>query len=139
MKKILLSLMLLVCCSLAGRANPITFYNFTGCNFDVTFGLNLPLAVSGVVTIPPGVTMYANPGLVPTTWTPALTPAQLATATFMYLYASPVNTPTVTFLLRAGNGGYDSAAAGFYPACSLLGFNANWNVNSSNEVVVTIY
>lgn len=137
MKKILLSLTLLLCCCMALRANTITILNNTGCNFDMTFGINNPLGLSTTVTIPPGPTTYTSPAAVPASWTPALTPAQLASAAFMYLNAIPAGT-TTSFLLRAG-GGYNSAAAGVFPACAPTGFAATWNVNTSNNIVVLLF
>lgn len=138
MKRILFSLLLIACCAGISHANKITLINMTGCDFTVSFVVNTPVATSTTVTIPASnTTVYNNPGIVPATWTPTLTPAQLAVATFIYLTASPVSNPTTTFLLRAG-GGYNSQAAGFFPACSPAGFIGSWFVNSSGDVVVLL-
>lgn len=134
MKKVMLSLLLVVFCAMASYANTLQVMNFTGCNYTIS-------TQGGYIYVTPSGTAGGNQSFA--------SPNNLANGPS----APPSGTFSAAKVARDGNWTYQlnvggspvvtsaaSSTVGDFPACnSGLAYTVTWNVNTAGNVIMLIF
>lgn len=145
MKRILLAAALCAGSFMSAHAGYVMFQNMTGCNFSLNIDgtiANTGNFVTNGVLIPPGVTNYANPTLLP--GVVQFGTGSLATGIIRVVKGYDVGGPytfVVGNLPLPGLGlTYNSAVNSYYPACyGGSAYNVIFTANTNGDVVVLIF